>query len=438
MVAEFTSSPTIWRMSARLLAIGLRTSEVVARRLPRLTWLLCRGDRDGALADLGTGLALLAERLGPVFVKIAQMASYRADLFPGQALVPLQRLQERVESSRSGEAALVLESLRGSLGDLLLEIDSTPIGAGSVALVFRARLRDDADCWVAIKHLRPRVRERVELDLACMSWLVGWISQLSVFARIPMFESFSAIARMIAAQCDLKLEAERLERLRSCLEGCPGVEVPKVREGGARNDVLVMQFMTARHRLLDSDLPVAVHRNASRRLLRALYRMMFQRGLVHCDLHPGNVLIDDDGTAILVDGGLMAEISIEDRVRFREFFLAFAQGAAPLLALVIIDGAVERPESIDRVRLEYDVKAVLSRFHRRTAGSFLVVEFVFQIFEVQRKHGLYGAPGFLAAIWALVMYEGLVRETYPDLDFQAEARPFLLSGLIESVRATVG
>jgi predicted unusual protein kinase regulating ubiquinone biosynthesis (AarF/ABC1/UbiB family) len=41
-----------------------------------------------------------------------------------------------------------------------------------------------------------------------------------------------------------------------------------------------------------------------------------------------------------------------------------------------------------------------------------------------------GAPGFVSAIWALVMFEGLVRTRYPDLDFQAAAQPFLVADLV--------
>ena len=42
------------------------------------------------------------------------------------------------------------------------------------------------------------------------------------------------------------------------------------------------------------------------------------------------------------------------------------------------------------------------------------------------------------AIWALAMFEGLVRRRYPDLDFQGRVRAYLNSELIEAVRVATG
>src|SRR5262245_38024005 len=104
---------------------------------------------------------------------------------------------------------------------------------------------------------------------------------------------------------------------------------------------------------------------------------------------------------------------------FRDLFLALASNNSPGCAAAIVRSALSVPDDFDWTAFQRDVDALMEAYHGRTAGNFLVAEFVYQILRLQKQHKLFGAPGFAAAIWALVMFEGLVRVRFPDLDFQA-------------------
>jgi predicted unusual protein kinase regulating ubiquinone biosynthesis (AarF/ABC1/UbiB family) len=47
----------------------------------------------------------------------------------------------------------------------------------------------------------------------------------------------------------------------------------------------------------------------AKRLVRAYCKMIFQDGLYHADPHPGNILVMQDGTIVLLDFGAVAELS---------------------------------------------------------------------------------------------------------------------------------
>ncbi|MGB9368876.1 MAG: AarF/UbiB family protein [Xanthobacteraceae bacterium] len=416
----------LWRLSV---IVAVLCGSVLAR-LPGLLAASLRRDVGRRNAIIGAAAAACAQRLGPVFIKIAQMASYRADLLPAAMLAPLSVLQDRVGPLASGEARRAVEaSLGRSIGELFAAFDDNPLASGSVAVVCAATLHDGAR--VAVKIVRPGVGERIARDLACFRWVVTLAERSRRVRGIPLLDTFDLIARMVAAQVDMTAEREQLTQLRALLSNRPGVSVPAAHAWPASREVLVMERIDDAQSWTEAALPLAVFRRAADRMLNALYTMVFAGKIINCDLHPGNILVRADGSVTLLDAGLVARLEEHDRRCFRDFFLALAAGNAVQCARAIRNSASIVPPSLEPAAFQRDVDTLVSRYHGLRAGEFLVAQFVHEVFALQRRHGLFGAPGFAAAIWALVMFEGLVRDRYPELDFQSAARPFLVMAMLD-------
>lgn len=413
-------SVAVWRL-CQICAVAIAT---LAIHSPRILAAVVRRDRPARHRALGQGLADMAESLGPVFTKAAQMLSYRSDLLPAEFLTPLERLQDRVRPLRRGEARRAVEaSLGRPVGDLFAAFEDEPVACGSIAVVCRATGHDGEA--LAVKVVRPGVTGQITRDLDCLRWLAS-IAARSKFGRgVPLLETLDLIATMIAMQADMRMERRNLSRLGQLVSTQPRVSMPEAIDVASCPEVLVMQFVSALP-WRTADVGDAAFRRAADDLLVALYNMIFKLGVVHCDMHPGNIFLRPDGTVVLIDAGLVVQLTDHDRRCFRYLFLALAFNNSANCAAAILESALKVPHDLDRVAFEREVQALVTSFHGRKAGEFLVAEFVFRIFEIQRRHGIFGPPGFAAAIWALVMFEGLVRERYPDLDFQAVARPFAL------------
>jgi ubiquinone biosynthesis protein len=425
----------IWR---RLVLIAAVAIGGFGRAALPIIFARVAGNRDLSHRLFGEVLADSAERLGPVFIKLAQMVSYRADLLPDALRAPLARLQEQVAPVGPGEARRALELALGHSADLLFaQFDDNPIACGSIASVHIARTH--AGDVVAVKIVRLAAPETIRRDLACARWVTRRIANSRYASGIPVAEIFETIASMIAAQSDMIAEAQNLQNFSRNTSAHQDVRLPTPRSDIAvAHGALIMDYVGNTCSIASPALSDQEFRAAAVRVLRRLYRMLFADGLIHCDLHPGNVHVQADGTAWLFDAGLVSEMSRKDREYFRDFFVAFTNGDAAKATASIINSAVDVPHGLDRNRLQSDVGLLLTTYAGRRAGEFLVVDFVGRLFAIQRKHRLYGSPGFVSAIWALVMFEGLVRHRYPDLDFQGEARAFAIASILHGVRRVVG
>lgn len=77
------------------------------------------------------------EILGPTFIKLAQWASTRPDLFPEELTVKLQSLQDSTRTHSWSTAAKTLDEAFGPDWREFLIIDEKPIGSGCIAQVYK-------------------------------------------------------------------------------------------------------------------------------------------------------------------------------------------------------------------------------------------------------------------------------------------------------------
>ncbi len=389
-----------------------------------------RRDRDRWNEALGRRLALFCERCGPAATKLAQLAASRGDLLPRALIEPLARVQDRVRppSRRAVRRALVRAYGRPTAWPFAL-VSWRPIASGSIAVVLEARLPDGTG--LAIKLVRAGVKRQVEADLICLSWLLRRLERRPRFRAVPLTLAFSHLAPLIARQSDMFEEAKAHPRL---LPSLAEVTMPALRAELIRRGALAMELRPGLYRLNDPQVPQQLYEAGCRTLLHALYRMIFVHGFVHCDLHPGNVAIDRDGVVILYDYGLVTELSDRDRSILAGLFAAIVNRDPVRLVHEILRSAFLAPHALDRNALAADADRLLRRWAGKPVGEFLVASFALELFDLQHRHRIRSSPSFAAAIWALATFEGLVRERYPELDFQQEARPFVVSHLLTLLR----
>ncbi|OKK06627.1 hypothetical protein AMK26_11575 [Streptomyces sp. CB03234] len=365
--------------------------------------------------------------LGPAFVKTAQILSTRADVVPRHVARVLSTLHDQVRPLPLGDASRHFgPELRRALRDDGPALAARrPVAAGTIACVYRADLTDGRT--VALKVRRPGVVRQLTTDLAIMLALARLVAPLPPLRGVPVTDIVRQLAQSLRGQLDFHRERRSLRFLKENLAEVDQVRVPAVYEELCGPDVLVMEYLDDLHRP-PPEGPDG--EQAAVTALRAAYHMLFLDGLVHCDLHPGNLICGPGGAVTIVDAGFTVRLTEHARDRFTDFFDAMSRGDGQACADIVLSTA-RTGRDTDTAAFRRDLAALVDSCGGVTTATFDLMDFAVRLFALQRRHGLYADPQFVFPILSLLVLEGTVRSLGPDLDFQAVAKPYLMIALME-------
>jgi predicted unusual protein kinase regulating ubiquinone biosynthesis (AarF/ABC1/UbiB family) len=249
-------------------------------------------------------------RLGPTFVKLAQLFSSRADILPEPYLSEISKLQDQVPADRPEDIVRVIkEELGASADELFQEFQNEPVATASLGQVHRARVggRD-----VVVKVLRPGVEAAIALDLDISYRILFWLNILfpnhHVRAVTNVVREFSV---RVKAEMDFRQEAENIERFQRFFRSERKVRAPVVLPRFTRRRILVMEHCpgTKIDHLHEAFESGKLSFKQVMETLTVLYmRMMMVDGFMHADPHPGNLLVQEDGTLVVLDWGAVLDV----------------------------------------------------------------------------------------------------------------------------------
>src|SRR3712207_3140547 len=114
------------------------------------------------------------ERLGPTYIKLAQLLSTRADLLPTPYIEALTRLQDKVEPFSFGEVEKIVQAELGvRISKAFSEFDSEPLAAASLGQVHRAQMRDGRT--VVVKVQPPNIRDHSADDFEALEQIAQFL-----------------------------------------------------------------------------------------------------------------------------------------------------------------------------------------------------------------------------------------------------------------------
>jgi ubiquinone biosynthesis protein len=276
---------------------------------------------------LGLALRRTLEQSGAVFVKLGQMASTRADLVPQDIRDELSHLQSSVEPEQQAAMQVQLEAeLGGPVTQFFSDFDWEPIGSASIAQAYGARLLSGEA--VIVKVQRPGIEEAVERDMAALLRLARSIEQRTPQGRdLHVSELAEEFVRLLRHEFDFVHEAANTRQMAAATDPDARVRVPQVHLDLVTRRVLVQERfhgMSVQQRDRIAELGIDATELADRLVSVTVGHVM--RGQFHADLHPGNVLLLDDGDLGLIDFGSIGSLNPVERSALLEMTVAAMHG----------------------------------------------------------------------------------------------------------------
>jgi len=331
--------------------------------------------RDVTHDELPAGVRRTLESAGGIFVKLGQVASTRTDVLPAAWCDELALLRSAAEPQPEAVIrAHLVEQLGRRPEEVFASFDWTPIASASIAQVYRATLQSGAD--VVVKVQRTGLDDTVATDRAAIMQLADLIQRRTALGlSVQPADLAEEFITSVEEELDFTVEANNALELGAGLADIDGIRVPTIHRDLSTKKVLTEEYVAAPS-IVDAEALLAIgadRASIADRLIEAFMHQIFDVGVFHADPHPGNILIEPDGTIVLIDLGAVGRIGPGHRVAVLDLLAAAAVGDA-----VALRQALERIALFDR-RLDTRVlDAALETFLGRhmssgggiTAGAF--------------------------------------------------------------------
>ena len=299
----------------------------------------CRGKRDDVAHCWASRQILwreVAERIlelcnanGGIYVKAGQHICVQP-VSPQPFQDVLRSLMDQAAPRPFDEDRITFEEDVGvKIEEAFASVDPVPVASASLAQVYKARTHDGRD--VAVKIQQRPVARFLWVDLATMEAYYWMLSALIPGLRFAWLAKETR--RHMGEELDFREEARNADRCRAMLAKDyteREVHVPRTFPALSGSRVLTQEWCEG-VRVDDKEglkaLGVNVRALAAR-VQRMFGKMIFVDGYVHCDPHPGNMLVGADGRLVLLDHGVYRTLTDDVRRDWCRLWLGLIRGDA--------------------------------------------------------------------------------------------------------------
>ena len=247
-------------------------------------------------------------KLNGLFIKIGQMLSILSNFLPETFQKPLEELQDKIPARPYAEVReRIIQELGKAPEELFTRFDQAPLAAASIGQAHRAQLKDGTEVVVKVQHMGIESTARIDLEI------IRRLIQVSAwFYNVKgMDYVYTQVKLMIEEELDFVKEAAAMVKIRVNLQAEPGLSIPEVHPQYSATRVMTSTWYDGVKisNLEQIDAWGLDRRALASTLLRAYSKMVLKDGFYHADPHPGNILVQSNGTVVLLDFGATGQLS---------------------------------------------------------------------------------------------------------------------------------
>jgi len=365
--------------------------------------------------------------LGPTFIKVGQLFSTRADLFPSEYVEELAKLQDKVPAFSYAQVETIIEQELGKkLPELFTSFEPIPIAAASLGQVHKAQLHSGE--IVVVKVQRPGLRKLFEIDLKILRGITQYFQNHPKWGRgrdwIGIYEE---CCRILWEEIEYINEGRNADTFRRNFRAYDWVKVPRVYWRYTSSRVLTLEYVPgikiSHYEALEA---AGIDRKlVARQGAEAYLQQLLNDGFFHADPHPGNIAVSPEGSLIFYDFGMMGQIKTGVREQLMKTLFGIAQkDAQQVIDSLVALGALVPTDDMGPVRRS--VQYMLDHFMDKPFENQSVAAISDDLYEIAYDQPFRFPATFTFVMRAFSTLEGVGKGLDPEFNFMEVARPFAM------------
>jgi ubiquinone biosynthesis protein len=371
------------------------------------------------------------QKMGLLAVKLGQICALRPDLLDSEKCLQLQKLYSSAYAiPQENFESLLDKNTSDDFRSNFESIESKSFAAASIGQIHRAKLLDGTD--VVIKIIKSNFEKSFRRDVRRMKRWVG----IGLFFN-PRLKKVGNPLGLLAHIEDYTVRElnllneikgkERLEEIAAQYSDkfpMPKLRFPKIWKEISNERVLVVEYIASptlekhlnRHSFEWDDML---------QLFRIHGAYMFGIGVFHGDLHPGNVMMDEDNNFIFIDTGAICEAPENVRTALFGFFYFLAKGQLKNSFDAMLSMAKIQPTG-DTLETYY--KSMFELYDGFVGTSVSEVSLTQQMMKTIKASVLAGCTfgeDTFPIIRSLMYMDGMVLKGHPQVDLITSMGPYL-------------
>ncbi|MDZ8081778.1 MAG: AarF/ABC1/UbiB kinase family protein [Nostoc sp. DcaGUA01] len=365
--------------------------------------------------------------LGPTFIKVGQLFSTRADIFPIEYVEELAKLQDKVPAFSYEQVESIIEQELGKkIPELFQNFEPIPLAAASLGQVHKAVLHSGEA--VVVKVQRPGLKKLFEIDLQILKGITRYFQNHPKWGKgRDWLGIYEECCRILWEEIDYLNEGRNADTFRRNFRGYDWVKVPKIYWRYTTSRVLTLEYVPgikiSQYEALEAaglDRKTIARQGAQAYLLQLL-----NSGFFHADPHPGNIAISPDGALIFYDFGMMGQIKSNIREGLMQTLFGIAQKDGDRVVQSLIDlGAIAPVEDMGPVRRS--VQYMLDNFMDKPFENQSVASISDDLYEIAYNQPFRFPATFTFVMRAFSTLEGVGKGLDPEFNFMEVAKPYAM------------
>ncbi|MEH2051034.1 ABC1 kinase family protein [Nostoc sp.] len=365
--------------------------------------------------------------LGPTFIKVGQLFSTRADIFPGEYVEELAKLQDKVPAFSYEQVEATIEKELGKkIPELFHNFEPIPLAAASLGQVHKAVLHTGES--VVVKVQRPGLKKLFEIDLQILKGITRYFQNHPKWGRgRDWLGIYEECCRILWEEIDYLNEGRNADTFRRNFRGYDWVNVPRIYWRYATSRVLTLEYLPgikiSQYEALEA---AGLDRKAiARQGAQAYLLQLLNSGFFHADPHPGNIAVSANGALIFYDFGMMGRIKSNVREGLMQTLFGIAQKDGDRVVQSLIDlGAIAPTDDMGPVRRS--VQYMLDNFMDKPFENQSVAAISDDLYEIAYNQPFRFPATFTFVMRAFSTLEGVGKGLDPEFNFMEVAKPYAM------------